>query len=298
MRSPRRRGTHVLSVLAAVGALALAPAGAASAAGGTGTDSAYIRVGHLIPGFGGVTMAATLTSFDGSTKPMQLAPRATYGTLSAYQSLPTGYYSIAVRPLGAAPDSPPVLTGTLTAQPGDAYTVTGLGDSTRPRLSAIQDDITPPTPGTARVRVLPVARPDATTDVTVPSGPALAQGAAFSQATGYTVVPAGNTALHVTTGGVSAEETTQLAGGSVYTLLVLDDGHGGLEVRPVADASGAGVTPRGGADTGAGGLADEPDAEVRSPALAVGGGVLAVAGGGALVVLRRRSSASSASSGR
>jgi hypothetical protein len=285
----RPRGTSTLAVLAASALMLLAGSGAASAATPSdASNTAYIRAGHLIPGFGGVTMSATLTAYDGSTRPLTLAPKATYGTLSAYEPLPVGYYSVAVRPLGAAADSPPVLTGTLAAAAGDAYTITGLGDSTSPRLQTIQDDITPPPPGTAKVRVLPVARPAQTTDVSVVGGPQVAQAAAFSQPTPYTSVAPGDVAVKVSTAGVSTQVSADLKGGSVYTLLVLDDGKGGLTVRPVLDATGSGVVPSGGAQTGAGGLATR--SPEHSPALAAGGVAVAAAGAGVLLLAGRRRS--------
>jgi hypothetical protein len=287
-----RAPAHPRARRAAVGALLLAltlgPVSAASAAG-SGGDDAYIRVAHLVPGFGGVTMTATLTGFDGSTRELTLAPEATYGAITGYEALPAGSYAVAVRPLGAAASTAPVLTQTLQAQAGDAYTIAGLGDSTAPRLSAIQDDLSAPSSGTARVRVLPAAEPGQTTDVTVDSGTRVASGAEFSVPTGYVDVPAGPTTFTATTGQRSASDTTTLAGGSVYTVLVLADGTSGLELRPVRDATGSGVVPAGGAAAGGGYLAERASAGTSSPASAVAGTALAGAAfGGALLLVRRR----------
>ena len=285
MTSPRRSATGTLGALLAAALLVLLPTATATAAPDPG--SAYIRVGHFVAGLGGMTMSATLTAYDGSTTPMVLAPEATYGALSDYQPLPVGYYSVAVRPAGAPSTSDPVLTGTLEAMAGQAYTVTGLGDASAPRLTAVADDLTAPAAGQAKLRVLPAALPGATTDVTVVGGAPVAQGAAFSEPTAYVQRPAGPVSLRVSTGGRTATADATLASGSISTVLVLDDGKGGLTVRLVTDATGAGVVPVGGADTGAGGLAPR-----GSSALVVAGGLTAAAAGaGALVLLRRRTSA-------
>lgn len=290
MRAPTPTSVRRAAVGAVLVALALAPASGAAAAGSKG-DEAYIRVAHLVPGFGGVTMSATLTGFDGSTRDLVLAPEATYGAITGYESLPAGSYAVAVRPLGAAATSAPVLTQTLQAKAGDAYTIAGLGDSTAPRLSAITDDLSAPGSGTARVRVLPAAEPGQTTDVTVDGGTKVASGAEFSVPTGYVDVPAGSTTFTATTGQRSTKDTTTLAGGSVYTLLVLADGTTGLALRPVTDATGSGVVPSGGAAAGGGYLAEHAVAGASplavAPALAgtaLAGGVL----GAALLVVRKR----------
>ncbi|MEH3076154.1 MAG: DUF4397 domain-containing protein [Quadrisphaera sp.] len=288
---PSRRG---LLVGALVAAAVLGPASAATSAAqasgaSSSTDDAYIRVAHLVPGFGGVTMTATLTAFDGSTRQLTLAPEATYGAITGYEPLPAGSYAVAVRPVGAAASTTPVLTQTLTAQAGDAYTIAGLGDSTAPRLSAIQDDLASPGPGTARVRVLPAAEPGQTTDVTA-SGRSVASAAAFSEPTGYVDLPAGPVTFEATTGQRKAQESTTLAGGSVYTVLVLADGTSGLELRPVTDATGSGVVPQGGAATGGGYLAEHAGGATL-PAVASAAAGTAVAGGAlaaALALVRRR----------
>lgn len=292
-RAPRRGLLVGALVAVAVLGPASAAASAASAAQPTSrsatTDDAYIRVAHLVPGFGGVTMTATLTAFDGSTRQLTLAPEATYGAITGYEPLPAGSYAVAVRPVGAAPSTTPVLTQTLTAQAGDAYTIAGLGDSTAPRLSAIQDDLTSPGPGTARVRVLPAAEPGQTTDVTA-GGRTVASGAAFSQPTGYVDLPAGPVTFDASTGQRKAQESTTLAGGSVYTVLVLADGTSGLALRPVTDATGSGVVPQGGAATGGGYLAEHPGGSALGVAGTAAAGT-ALAGGalaGALALVRRR----------
>jgi hypothetical protein len=269
--------------------LTLAPPAAASATTTGATtpadgDTAYVRVGHLVPNLPEMRMSATLTSFGGAER-LTLTQSATYGTVGPYQPLTPGTYSVAVTPAGAPPDAPSVLTGTITAEPGDAYTVIGLGTPSSARLQAIPDDISAPGPGVSKVRVINASSLGEVASVSVPGGPTLVSAARFSVPSGYTDVPVGTWAVEAVTGSITGKGQLAAAPNSVYTLLVLDDGAGGLEVRAVQDATGAGQVPTGGAATG-GGWAEQ---ELRVPALAagtvlVGGSAVAV---GALVRRRR-----------
>ncbi|MGQ7297961.1 DUF4397 domain-containing protein [Quadrisphaera sp. KR29] len=297
MRSAPRASRRAAATGVLLAALVLGPASAAVSAdrapgGPTTPGDAYVRVAHLVPGFGGVTMTATLTAFDGSTRQLTLAPEASYGAITGYEPLPAGSYAVAVRPVGASPSTTPVLTQTLTAQPGDAYTIAGLGDSTAPRLSAIRDDLTAPGPGTARVRVLPAAEPGQATDVTAGGRPVASQ-APFSEPTGYVDVPAGQVTFEAATGQRRAQETTDLAGGSVYTVLVLADGASGLQLEAVTDATGSGVVPQGGAATGGGFLAERASGGTGGGVASAAAGTALAAGAlaGALALLRRRGGA-------
>lgn len=292
-----------LTLLAAVSSAA--PASAAAAKG----QGAWVRAAHLIPGLG--TMSIGLTPFQGASgaatpapgvmpAPVRdgmraIAPAAGYGQVTDYQQIPAGIYTITVRPAGAAADSPPLISGTLKAGAGQAFTVAGLGTKSAPRVEALPDDLTPPAAGKTRVRLLPAAAAAKTVTVTAMGGPAVAQDAAFGRATGYAAVPAGPWTLKATSSGGSPAPATSkvdLAGGSVYTLLVLDSGSK-LKVSPVLDASGLDVMPAGGAQTGGGYLATHATHagahasdpyELAGLALTLGGALLL----GALVLGLRR----------
>lgn len=259
-------------------------------------QGAWVRAAHLIPGLG--TMSIGLTPFQGASAaatpapgvmpaPVKdgmraIAPAAGYGQVTDYQQIPAGIYTITVRPAGAAADSPPLISGTLKAGAGQAFTVAGLGTKSAPRVEALPDDLTPPAAGKTRVRLLPAASAAKTVTVTAMGGPAVAQDAAFGRATGYAAVPAGPWTLKATSGGGSPAPATSkvdLAGGSVYTLLVLDSGSK-LKVSPVLDASGLDVMPAGGAQTGGGYLATHGTSRATDPyelaglALTLGGALL------------------------
>ena len=78
----------------------------------------------------------------------------------------------------------------------------------------------------------------------VQDGPALAPAARFSEPSGYTAVAAGPLRVQATSGSAQGTTTLDAAPNSIYTLLVLNDDRGGLELRAVQDAAGAGAVCR------------------------------------------------------
>lgn len=289
------RGRWCRGTAAALGALVLgAAAPAAAQAATTEPSTAWVRVSHLVPGLGAMTMTATLAPFDGGSEPVELVPSATYGAVSGYQALPPGYYAVSVRPAGSPADTSPVLTGTITATAGDAYTVAGIGTPTTASIEPIRDDLSAPGAGRAKVRVIN-ATSTAGVDVTLADGTVLADDTAAFSADQYTAVPAGSLALAASAGGSSTSATTTTASNAIYTVLVMEDGKGGITLQQVEDASGAGVVPTGGAATG-GGWASEALGHVDGAPLAAGGAMLAAAA--AVLVVRRRDAAATAAAHR
>ncbi|GMA85722.1 hypothetical protein GCM10025868_09720 [Angustibacter aerolatus] len=123
------------------------------------------------------------------------------------------------------------------------------------------------------MRVLPAVSLADHVSVQAVGGPALVQGAAIGQVTGYRSVPAGRWTLRVrgdddpaTTGSV------RLGAGGVYTVVVLDGSAGRLRTKVFTDASGVGAAPAGGAQTGGGGTAGQAPGsiEVRAWTTAAG----------------------------
>lgn len=267
--------------------LALAPAGAQT------QPTAWVRGAHLVPGLGTMTLA--LSPVSGGAVPslgdaIVLAPTASYGDVAGYQQVPQGRYAVGVWPASSPRDAEPVLTGTVDVAAGQAYTVAGLGTKEEPTVATLTDDLTPPEAGAARVRVLPAAQSAPSVDIRAQNGPAVADGAAFGRATGYSTVPAGAWTLSTTatSGGAATTSQLDLASGGVYTLLVLD-AQQGLVVDAVVDASGSGTVPVGGAATGGGGTAPVAGTLPASTVPVLAGGALV---GGALVagltLVRRR----------
>lgn len=207
-----------------------------------------------------------------------------YGTVSDYQDVPPGEYTVSMREAGAAADTQPVLSTTVEVGSGRASTVAGVGLFADLGLEIIEDALETPPTGQARVRVLAGAGNAESLDVALADGTAVADGLAFATTSDYVDVPAGTATLQLAAGGGEAAEVpVDLAAGSVYSLVVLDEADG-LTVQPVLDAASTGVVPQGGVETGAGGTADAGSVGL----VALGAGAVGVAAG-ALVLRSLRS---------
>ena len=129
-----------------------------------------------------------------------------------------------------------------------------LGEQASPRLATLTDDLTPPDPGTARVRVLSGSSDSTALSVKAVGGPEIASDVVLGQTTGYASVPDGSWTLALDGGDdQSAEKTVDLASGGVYTAVVLDGNEtssGKVRLSLVTDAQGVARTPKGAAATG------------------------------------------------
>jgi hypothetical protein len=262
----------LLAVLAAV--LSVVVVQPASAATGT-----YLRLAHLSPDT--PTVDVMVTSFTGQTTALK---GVSYGDVSSYQRIEPGTYTVQMRLAGAPESSPPVVSATLDAKDGAAYTAAGLGPRAQLAVSVLSDDLTPPAAGHARIRVVQGA--EQAGDVAVAwSGAQVARGVRFGSATTYFDVPAGKGAFRVTpASGPPVPVDLDLAGGGIYSAIVVQKADGlGTELR--TDALGPGATPAGGIDTGLGGTAAGGDGV---PAAPVAIGAVALLGAGLVVARRTR----------
>jgi len=252
-RSPRtvRRGlAGVAAFVAAAAGLVFtgSPAGAAA-------SPSYVRLAHLSPDTPKVDVY--MTSY---TRPdwKFLLKGVGYGAVSPYQRVQPDRYAVSMRPAGAPASSPPVLSTNVDAAAGKAYTVAGVGPYAALGLTVLNDDLTLPSAGQSRVRVINGSAQAKTVSVTAQDGPTITDGVAFSKTTPYSSVPAGKWTLHVTSTSQPNLETTSavdLSAGDVYSLVVLDAGDGGLTLATHPDAVSAAVTPSGSIETGGGGTA-------------------------------------------
>lgn len=156
--------------------------------------------------------------------------------------------------------STPAITQAVVVEKDRAYTVAAVGRQADLSGKVPEDDLTPPSAGTAKIRLLQAAVSTPSATVTAVGGPALARDAVFGSSTGYAEVPAGiwTIAIDPLAGDAPATDATVTAKpGSVSTLIVLDRREGGLTARTITDAAGAQKMPtRGrGVETGGGGLA-------------------------------------------
>jgi hypothetical protein len=233
----------LLTVVAAT-VFAAAPAAAA--------DTGYVRLAHLSPDTPAVDVY--LSSQSGAVAE-KVFPAVAYGALSDYLRLPTGGYAVAMRKAGAPRSEAPVLTTQVTVASGGAYTVAGVGRYADLGLRVLDDDLSLPPDGRAKVRVVQASVRSPVLGVAVTDGPTLGTGIAFATTTGYNQVEPGRWTLRVQPSG-GARATTlpvTLAAGSVYSLLILDGGNGGLVAELHTDAGRQGGVPSGGVETGAGG---------------------------------------------
>jgi hypothetical protein len=249
---------------------------AASAASGTG----WLRLAHLSPNTPAVDVY--LYSF-GNSSAMVVLKHVTYGTVSGYEQVASGEYTVAMRGAGASSGSKPVLSTTINVVAGKAYTVAGMGPAAGLRLQVFQDALTTPK-GKSLVRVIQASLQQH--KVTVTAGRrALARNLPFSDVTAYRAVAAGDRKIRASGGSESVAKTVSLAAGSIHTIVILDDpGH--LTIDSLTDAVGSATLPSGAPATGLGGTAPRPGGSLLPWVAIVSAGLLLTAGG----ALRRRQS--------
>ena len=262
-----------LVMLLAASALLLGLPAAASAHASS-APTGWIRLAHLSPNTPAVDVY--LYSFGNSNAQIVLHHVA-YGTVSPYESVAAGDYSVAMRAAGASATSQPVLSTSVTIQAHHAYTVAGMGPESGLRLQVLDDDLTTPV-GQSLVRVIQVSLKQHVVTVSFGST-VLASNLSFASVSSYQAVLPGTQAVTVTTGGTDARSSVTLAAGTVHTLVVLD-GADGVEIVSLEDASGSGQPPAGGVTTGFGGMAPREPGSPVPWLVVIGAGSLLVLTGG------------------
>ena len=256
LRTARAMGVALLLALFGLVAAPLAAAQEPAAA-----PPAYLRLAHLSPDTPTVDVYVNSAADPARSFVVQ---GVGYGAVSDYKPLPPDSYVISMRAAGAPASSPPVISASVDARPGAAYTVAGTGRSANLGLSVLNDKLDSPPAGKASVRVINAALSTPTADVGPVNGPAWAQGVKFGTETNYVDCPLGNWNLKVTAGDVAKTLPLKLEQNSSYTVLLVDKGNG-LQPQVKRDSTGAGTVPTGGVNTGLGGTAGP------SPLLLAGG---------------------------
>ncbi len=251
-------------------------------AGATQGDS-DLRLAHLSPDTPNVDVYVASVSDPARSF---VVPGVGYGAVSPYQPLPSGSYVISMRGAGAAPDSPAVISTSVDARPGGAYTVAGVGMSAELGLAVLSDKLETPAAGKASVRVINGAASAPAVDVGPADGPTWAGPVKFGTDTPYVDVPLGTWNLKVTSPDGGPELTTpcQLDANSTYTVLLVDRG-GALKAELLTDSAGSAVVPSGGVNAGYGGMADRVGVD---PVALAGVLIMVVAAGLVLAVWQRR----------
>lgn len=256
--------------------LLLALAGTVAPAQARAGQTAYLRAAHFSPDTANVDVY--LTSFGGGTTTLWLS-NVGYGAVSPYRPLTAGVYAVAMRPHGASRSTPPVLSWTLHAQAGAAYTAAGVGINKHLHAVILHDQLHNPSPGEARVRVIQAASRAPVVDVRALHGPTVATAAHFGTTTGYATVPSGTWHVQVKSANSSltAEKKVSLRPGSISSVVVLDAKQGsGLNIETTLDASGTGTVPTGAVPAGGGGTAARPWQLSVSAPLLIAGALLVV----------------------
>ena len=241
----------------------------------------WVRCAHLSPNTAPVDIY--MYSF-GDPMAMDVLRHVPYGEVGMYMKMPTGQYSVAIRPAGAPASTPPVISASFMVRAGQAYTVAAMGPARGLRLQALNDRLTTPH-GKSMVRVIQASLKEH--QVTVRTGSAtLASNLAFASVTPYGADKPGRWMVHAAGGSETWSGNVKLTAGSIHTLVVLDSASG-LKVADLLDAAGSGMMPHGGVATGLGGTAPGP-APSPLPLLAGLAGGLLVAAAAAIRLRRSR----------
>ena len=242
----------------------LSGAAPASASAGSG----WLRLAHLSPNTPAVDVY--LYSFHNSNA-LIVVHHVAYGTISGYQKVPAGEYTVAMRLAGAPASSSPVISTSVNIKPGRAYTVAGMGPAKGLRLQVLKDRLTTPK-GKVLVRIIQASLRQH--KVTIRADHAvIARDVPFASVTSYKVVKPGD--WNVTAAGPTDRTSSNiaLAAGTIHTIVVLDD-PGRLFLDDLVDAAGSKVAPGGGPATGFGGTAPKPEHSELPWVALIGAGLL------------------------
>jgi len=238
------------------------------------SNTGWIRLAHLSPNTPAVDVY--LYSF-GNSHAMVVLHHVTYGTVSPYQRVAAGEYTVAMRLNGASPSSQPVLSTSVQIAAGGAYTVAGMGPAKGLRLQVLNDRLTTPR-GRSLVRVIQASLRYQKITV-MANHRTLAKSLDFAHVTNYVSTPPGSFDVHFAGMGAKGSANISLTAGTIHTLVVLDSSNKGLEIANLEDSAGSAVLPQGGANTGLGGTAPKPaPSPVLWVSLVAAGALIATAG--------------------
>jgi Domain of unknown function (DUF4397) len=262
-----------LGTLASGVALASVPAASAAMAHHH-SNTGWIRLAHLSPNTPPVDVY--LYSF-GNSHAMIVLHHVSYGTVSPYERVAAGEYTVAMRGAGASPSSQPVLSTSVQIAAGGAYTVAGMGPAKGLRLQVLNDRLTTPR-GRSLVRVIQASLRYQKITV-MANHRTLAKSLDFAHVTNYVSTPPGSFDVHFAGMGAKGSANISLTAGTIHTLVVLDSANKGLEIANLEDSAGSAVLPQGGANTGLGGTAPRPaPSPVLWVSLVAAGALIATAG--------------------
>lgn len=282
-QAPVRRIVRLLAACALLTGWLAAAAPAALASPATHQATGYLRLAHLSPNTPPVDVYLYSV---GNKNAMVVVHHVAYGTVSGYQTVPVGDYTVAMRGAGKPSSSPPVLSTTVKIQSDHAYTVAGVGPASGLRLAVLHDTLSAPK-GRSLVRIIQASLKEKKVTVTA-GGKTLASNLAFGSVTSYVSVASGTANIKAAGPTMSASQSVSLPADTTHTIVVLDDpGH--LALDPLTDAAGSNLLPAGGAATGFGGMAPRPGSSPLPWAATLAFGALVAVGAAIRLRGRRRS---------
>ncbi len=242
----------------------------------------WIRLAHFSPNTPAVDVY--LYSF-GNPKAEIVLHHVSYGTVSPFEQVAAGDYTVAMRGAGAPAGSKPVLSTAVDIAAGHAYTVAGIGPASGLRLQVIPDRLRTPR-GKALVRIIQASMEQDV--VTVTAGKTkLASNLKFASVTSFVAVKPGTWSVRAKGSSESVTASITLNAGTIHTIVVLDE-PGRLALDDLLDAAGSKVEPAGGPATGFGGTAARPGAALLPWAVAAAAGLAITLSGTAMLSRRRR----------
>ena len=158
---------------------------------------AHLQVAHLAPFAEDASASVKLNG-------VIALPSVAYGDSTGYLQMAPGEYLVEVFPIGTASAA---ISATVKLESGCHYTAIAVGDGVNQDLAliALEDDLTPPATGNAKVRLghlAPFASGDATADIRLQDGTPVLTSVVYSAVTpGYVELPAGEHDLKITTPG-------------------------------------------------------------------------------------------------
>jgi hypothetical protein len=270
------------AALAATAAITAGQFAVGAEAAWASTPVGWVQLAHFSPN----TPAVDVYLYPFGNPSAQLVlHHVAYGTVSPFEQVAAGDYTVAMRLAGAPASSKPVLSTAVDVGAGHAYTVAGMGPESGIRLQVIPDELTTP-PGKALVRVIQASLQQDSVTVTAGAN-RLATNLKFASVTGYRAVTPGTWTVRAAGSSETATSSVALAAGSIHTLVILDD-PGKLVIDDLLEAAGSKVAATGGAQTGLGGTAARPAASMGPWVAAATAGLIGVVGGVALLSRRRR----------
>ena len=233
----------------------------------------WIRLAHFSPDTPAVDVY--LYSF-GNPNAKIVLHHVTYGTVSPYEAVPSGEYTVAMRGAGAKPSSKPVLSTTVNIATGQTYTVAGMGPFSGIRLQVLHDSLVTPK-GKAKIRVIQASLQEHTVKFTA-DGKTVAEHLKFGDYTSYMVVKPGAGQVKAAGSTLTAVDNVDVKAETIHTFVVLDN-PGALAIDNLVDAAGSHEVPTGNPNTGLGGTAAVAGSSMTRWLAVVAAGLLVTAAG-------------------